>query len=400
VAIFGNGFNSTAGIAKLFVLMVSKGNDGVWCHPDAKYDTDFSGGSGLRPGCAAGEQDFVKLDTGFGARSADARVIAPRVDPMAGKPNGLGTPRVIDIDGNGTADVAYAGDNLGNMWRFDMTATIDMSSPDFSLWTANRIFEATYTYSDSSEMTQPIHNRPLIIEHPTQNEGYIVIFASGSYLTSADRTDTAIQSIYGIWDRLGVPFQVSKTELALQEYTNLFDATFGNVRTLSSNTVDYDLSTTPKKMGWYNDLDAPAVGGDPATDPPEFPGERAVRNLQLRGGLSFVNSIIPRSKTSCTVAAGGFALAFCPGSGGLNCLLNGSIFDLNNDGVFDSADEVLSQVVGATRFEDSVPTDSTFFGGNRVTQLSDQTLELRGTNTMGGVNTGRLSWRRLQEMPE
>ena len=34
-------------------------------------------------------------------------------------PNGIGTPAIIDEDGNGTADLAYAGDLFGNLYRFD-----------------------------------------------------------------------------------------------------------------------------------------------------------------------------------------------------------------------------------------------------------------------------------------
>ena len=35
--------------------------------------------------------------------------------------NGLAAPRPLDVDGNGTADVVYAGDLLGNFWKFDLT---------------------------------------------------------------------------------------------------------------------------------------------------------------------------------------------------------------------------------------------------------------------------------------
>jgi hypothetical protein len=68
---------------------------------------------------------------------------------------------------------------------------------------------------------------------------------------------------------------------------------------------------------------------------------------------------------------------------------------LNNDGDFDSEDAIDDDIVAATRFEDAVPTDATFFGDNRVTQLSDQTLEFRRTNTSAGPNNGRLSWKRV-----
>lgn len=40
----------------------------------------------------------------------------------AGTGNGLAPPRWEDLDGNGTADVAYAGDLQGNVWKFDLSS--------------------------------------------------------------------------------------------------------------------------------------------------------------------------------------------------------------------------------------------------------------------------------------
>ncbi|MBD3647330.1 MAG: hypothetical protein HUJ31_07765, partial [Pseudomonadales bacterium] len=383
---FGNGVNSTSGIAKLFVLFPERGADGTWCHPDSVYNDNLNASDGLRAGCATADQDFYKLDTGFGVANSGSQ---------QGLPNGLGTPRGIDVDANGTIDYAYAGDVRGNFYRFDLSS----SNPDD--WGVTKIFDAVYDVNGDGSVIQrqPILNQPIVIEHPTLEDGYIVIFGTGSYITNEDRTNTDIQTIYGLWDRLGVDL-LEKADLVEQQYTNMVDAEFGNVRTLSSNDVNYtvcavgDTECTDVR-GWYNDLDAVAAGDTQGIDPPEFPGERAIRNFQLRGGLAFVNSVAPRSETSCTNEAGGFALAFCPGTGGINCLGTQGIFDLNNDGLFNEGDEVAGSVVAGTRFEDAVPTDSTFFGGNRVTQLSDASLQIRGTDTTGGANTGRLSWRRL-----
>ncbi|MEC8820293.1 MAG: hypothetical protein VYA08_05330, partial [Pseudomonadota bacterium] len=117
-------------------------------------------------------------------------------------------------------------------------------------------------------------------------------------------------------------------------------------------------------------------------------------NIQMRSGIAFVNSIAPRAAASCESSTGGFALAFCPLTGGANCISDG-VFELNNDGKFDSEDAIGGNIVAGTRFEEAVPTDAAFLGNLRVTQLSDQTLEVRRTNTSGGPNTGRLSWKRI-----
>jgi type IV pilus assembly protein PilY1 len=377
VVIFGNGYNSTAGIAKLFVLFADKGTDGTWCHPDMVYNTSLT--PTALPSECVGKQDFVKIDTGFGV---------PDSGPLLGFPNGLGTPRAIDVDANGTVDYAYAGDVLGNFFRFDLT------SSNFNNWTFTKIFEATYDNNGTTEI-QAITTQPIVVNHPSQTDGFIVIFATGSYITIPDGSDNKIQSIYGLWDRLG-PGLITRSDLGDQFYTNVNDPTFGNVRLLSNNEVDY--SAAGGKKGWFNDLNPVPEGGTPGVDNAEFPGERAIRNLQLKGGLIFVNSVIPRSDASCIDVAGGFALSFCPENGGLACLDDKGIFDLDNDGEFDSNDDVNNRVVAGIRFEDAVPTDSSFIGDERITQLSDKSIDRVKTNTTGGLNTGRLSWKQLDSI--
>ena len=107
-----------------------------------------------------------------------------------------------------------------------------------------------------------------------------------------------------------------------------------------------------------------------------------------------MNSVIPTTSNVCSASAGGFGLAFCPQTGGSDCIDSG-VFDLNNDGAFDSGDFINNAIVAGTIFEDSAPTDAAFVGENRVTQLTDRSLEVTRTNTASSTNTGRLSWRRL-----
>ena len=368
IAVFGNGDNSTAGIAKLFVLFIERGADGNWCHP-SKIHNVVKDGTALPSGCLPTDTDFIKINTGFGVQD--------------GLPNGLGTPRGIDVDSNGTIDYAYAGDTFGNLFRFDL------SDSDWSNWSFTKIFEAAYDDGLGNVTPQPITTQPIVTQHPTEVDGFIVIFATGSYITVPDGTADDIQSLYGNWDRLS-PELIDVDDLVQQRYTNEYNATFGNVRSLSNEEVEY--STSGGKKGWYNHLDVPGVGL-PLTAPAEFPGERAVRNIQLRGGLAFVNSIIPRSPDGCVDVAGGFALSFCPGTGGAVCLGEQGVFDLNNDGAFDDSDKVNDKVVAGTRFEDAVPTDSSFIEDKRITHLSNKTLDATSTNTSRGGNTGRLSWK-------
>ena len=110
----------------------------------------------------------------------------------------------------------------------------------------------------------------------------------------------------------------------------------------------------------------------------------------------FVNTVIPRSITACSVETGGFELAFDPFTGGPG---EKTIFDLNNDGSFNvydnvsDIDDVLNIVTGL-RFDDATPTDSAFIGSRRMTQAGDEIRSI-DTNTGDAPTTGRTSWREI-----
>lgn len=357
VAIFGNGYNSSSadGDAALFIAFIEEGQDGEW---------------------TAG--DFIKITTGYGkAESSDGTT-----------PNGIGGVRGIDIDGNGTVDRIYAGDLQGHLYAFDI------SSSNSSQWSNSSnqrvLFNAEYT-GTSPATVQPITKAPVVISHPSE-AGYIVVFGTGSWMTSDDATTTDIQSIYGIWDDGST--LVDTSYLIEQTFTNQLNTLHGyTVRTLTNNSIAWKNNGGNKKMGWHIDLDVPIAGGASV----EFPGERAVRNMQLRGDYAFVNTVIPRSSTACTTGPGGYQLAFDPTNGGSG---SGTIFDVDADGSFGINDNVGAtagdaNVVTGIRFDDATPADSSFIGSQRVTQLSDQSIESTKTNTGETGSVGRHSWREL-----
>ncbi|MEJ2130293.1 MAG: PilC/PilY family type IV pilus protein, partial [Gammaproteobacteria bacterium] len=379
-AMFGNGYNSTAGIAKLFGLFIEDGVDG-W---------SYSAG------------DFVKLDTAYGAPGVGA--------PNQGYPNGLGTPRLVDVDANGTADLAYAGDLRGNLFRFDLRDTNPAN------WSVTRVFTATHDDSSCSPadaeagichrvLPQPITTQPIAIANPEEAEGFIVILATGSFITVPDGTNAEIQSLYGIWDRLEDAPAITKSDLVEQQLINLVDPEHGHLRTLTNARVDYSPPSTTR--GWFVDFDPerPATDITGASNPddsgnasgPQFPGERGIRNLQLRGGFLFVNTVIPRDDATCLLSPGGFQIAMNPVTGGLGGMREEIAFDLNNDGQFDDYDTVEGIMIAALRFEDAMPTDSAFIGDRRYTQLSNREITVVKTNTSVGERTGRLSWKQLAE---
>jgi type IV pilus assembly protein PilY1 len=381
ISVFGNGYDSTSGIAKLFVLFMDRGLDG-W---------------------ASG--DFVKLDTGVG-------VPAPG-QQHAGFPNALGTPAVVDTDLNGTADLAYAGDLLGNMYRFDI------SDPNPSNWKVTRIFTATY-FDGTTNVLQPITAQPMVIKHPTQ-PGFMVIFGTGSYVTHEDAKSQDIQSIYGIWDRGDVapPTAAADTKsvrLVQQTVTNVVD-TVGTRRVITAVPVNYKPeAASPGVYGWYMDLNMPrattTLAGQPNPDTsgnappaPQYPGERAIRRFIFRDGVILTTTVLPSTgASSCLGTIPGAIMLFDAVTGGNPQF---PVVDFNNDGKIDSGDLV---TVGGAAYAagllfnrgdlDGTLVDPSTMGGEGdsgflfISGGSETTTRL--ITDVNDARKGRLSWRELQ----
>lgn len=350
-AIFGNGYNSTSasGDGTLFIAKLTGHDvDGTW---------DLN-------------TDYYKINTGKGkAESADGVT-----------PNGIGLPRAVDIDGNGTVDYIYAGDLQGNLWRFDLT------SSNTGSWRNASSRQIIYTATDSDGKAQPIVNQPIVVRHPEQ--GVVVVVGTGTWISRDDIASTDIQSMYGIWDGLtNSGYPVSKSELVKQEFTNSIEKVGGfTIRTLSDNAVNY--SRDDDVMGWQLHFDAIAASGNVV----EFPGERAVRKLFLIGNSLLTTTVIPNPALACSTLPGGFLIGLDPLTGGRS--KTSPLFDLNDDGAFDDDDKLSNGTpVSGIRLA-GIPTDPAFIGNRIVIQEHTGNVSGFATN-LEGLNTGRLSWRQL-----
>ena len=88
-AVFGNGYNSPNDHAVLYIVFLDGGQDGTWTR-------------GV---------DYVRIPASGG-------LPAP-----AGAANGLSTPAAVDLDGDFSTDLVYAGDLQGNLWKFDVSSS-------------------------------------------------------------------------------------------------------------------------------------------------------------------------------------------------------------------------------------------------------------------------------------
>ncbi|SMF23422.1 type IV pilus assembly protein PilY1 [Alteromonadaceae bacterium Bs31] len=298
VAIFGNGYNSDDGVARLFILDIVAGKDG-W---------------------AAGDFTILTPDTNFAG-------------PAGGVKNGMGIPRGVDLDENGTVDYVYAGDMRGNLYRFDLTEAGNVVT-DFNTTTAagkqsNNGVEPLFT----AKTGQAITTQPITVRHPEDPSSLIVVATTGSWFLEADDEDTsALHSIYGVWDRLG------STDTQIDPATDLAERTMKNIVVVNdegdNETVRvFDTiaplvwegfapvveGVTPPTtyLGWYLDFNIPkanAASGSAA----QFPGEKAVREMVLQNGFIFVNTVFPQNTSACASILGGATLAFNPELGYLS----------------------------------------------------------------------------------
>ncbi|MFV0511947.1 MAG: pilus assembly protein [Shewanella algae] len=119
-------------------------------------------------------------------------VTAPKSDENT-TANGLSSPRVVDLNADGTTDVVYAGDLKGNMWKFDLT------SPDPAQWKMAFGGIPLYTAVNASKR-QPITAPPSVKANDRGVTGMMVAFTTGRNLTLDDRTDESQQSVYSVLD--------------------------------------------------------------------------------------------------------------------------------------------------------------------------------------------------------
>lgn len=253
--------------------------------------------------------------------------------------NGLSAPRLVDINGDQIPDVAYAGDMLGNLWKFDLT------NKTASNWSVAFSGTPLYVAKDLNGVRQPITTAPGWLFHP--NGGIMVAVGTGRSITVADRTNNQVQTLYGIYDPTPVTATVAnpltnsntitlgtddnsvpagRSQLVQQTVSLTETATASNgdpLWTVSSNPVPY---TGPgAKKGWYMELPVdreaavanmtwvhgllfgiptrvPDVGGDPNVESCEPTGTSGQRYFTI---LNLINGGAPSVAVFETIDAHG-----------------------------------------------------------------------------------------------
>lgn len=128
--------------------------------------------------------------------------------------NGLGAPRLVDLNGDGRIDIAYAGDNLGNLWKFDLT------SSTASNWVVAFGGAPLFTASGPAALNgttrpkvQPISAPPTVRANDRMKTvgtganaknvrvgGMMVAFGTGRNVGRTDPESVDVQTLYSVLD--------------------------------------------------------------------------------------------------------------------------------------------------------------------------------------------------------
>jgi type IV pilus assembly protein PilY1 len=306
-----------------------------------------------------------------------------KIDTGATGGNGLSAPRAADIDNDGTVDYVYAGDLLGNVWKFDLTS----NSPN--AWGVAYGGSPLFTATDESGNAQPITGG-LALSREYGTENIWVTFGTGRMISTND-LDVGLsgtQSLYGLID--DTPVIDSRDDLTERSIVAWGTTSSGrDVRAFEEYAVLPDGS-----RGWFVDLGVPTAG------------ERVVGGPLLYGRVGLYASIIPTEGEGCEPRGAGYLNALDIYTG--TSLANGggtgsaSAFDFDGDGsgdndTFTNADGD-SFVIGSIDLELGMPTDPRRIGGTVVICGSGgvcEDPELADPPGGGGGQPQRLSWREL-----
>ncbi|GAC1620868.1 MAG: PilC/PilY family type IV pilus protein [Nevskia sp.] len=316
-AIVGSGYNNTeadgrvgSGRAALFIIFLDGPGSTGW------------GASGTR---------YVKLSTPAGS---------------ALSANGLATPAAVDTDGDGMIDSIYAGDQLGNLWRFDVGDSAAANWKVAYATTASPDGAPLFVAKDAANAVQQITARPevgynLLASDPTNatSPKLVVYFGTGRYLASGDNNAVGqqTQTFYGIFDSFSATAPATtRSKLQRQRILQQVTTGTGSYRVTSNETLDPAVS-----RGWY--LDLYNTGDDTVTDPGAANlGERQVSTPILRGGRIIFTTLIP-SADPCDFGGSGWLMELDARSGKR---LPVSPIDTSNSQTVDAGDNVVVAALG------------------------------------------------------
>lgn len=231
--------------------VISKLDDGTWTVAFG------SGYNNVSPGDGKGRLFVVNAATG-----AILRNIATTAGGTT-TPSGLSKINVwVKALNDNTAQRFYAGDLLGNVWRFDVDDKVLPHKAAMQL----------AQMQDASGTPQPITTEPKLREYDKQP---VVVVATGRYLGRDDIDDTQVQSIAAIRDPLtATGWGAVRTNTA--KFKKVTITKSGTTASGAAVTVDWATDG-----GWWADF---PTAGERVAMPMEWDGARLLAATTLPSG--------------------------------------------------------------------------------------------------------------------
>lgn len=330
------------------------------------------------------------------------------------RPNGIATLSPVDVNNDHITDYIYAPDLLGNVWKLDVRAS-SASSWGFAFGSSTSpkpFFRAQNAANENQSITTALD----VAMHPASS-GQMLYFGTGKYLEPSDvgQSHYPTQSFYGVWDRNSSNWnEITRNHLLQQSIVE--ETTHDNgadVRLTSDHSMQwYSGSGTPANaatqgyLGWYLDL-YNTQSGNTANK-----GERVVADPVLRSDRIVFSAMSP-SSDPCDLGGESWLMELNSASGGRVQI---PTFDLNDDGVFTTADNQTvtgggSTVVGGIKSEVGILTTPVILQNNNTNYAGEgnanSASELKFiSGSSGEIQTvlesrpishvGRQSWRQIQ----
>jgi len=428
----GNSLGKTFGTPQIRKFHNATGSG----NPDTSWGAVFGNGSGSYNGDAgifvmiannSGQPTFYYLSTGVGART--------------GSPNGIYYVTPADLDGDHVTDYVYAGDLLGNVWRFDLT------NSDPTQWAVTSVSGSAMTgtgagtpiYSTGSASI-PITTKVVVASiASTATPRVLVEFGTGRQTPFNNNTPanyaTSQQYLIGIWDwnlsnwnsmshvkyaslsGSSAPSAISgglsgNTVLQSQSVKNTYDTSdvlssssvqIGTqyfYETISNNTISWaDTSTTStKQFGWYLGLSSgygnprDPNGLQASTTVPSAAKiyEQVIFNPTLQNGAFLVNTTIPPTTLMAlcsSTLAGGWTMAINPATGG--AFTNSFFGNANHQFISIGGDSVSGVALSGTGSPSVVIAGTNTY---LVTQTTSGSGAISQINPPAGSKGSRLTW--------
>lgn len=275
--------------------------------------------------------------------------------------NGLATPGIVDSDGDGKVDYVFAGDLLGNVWKFDLRNTLSGNWP-----TPTRFFTAKDHLGNAQPITTQITTAINYLQDDPNAGKRFIFFGTGAYFRAGDINDKSRQSWYGLVDGASIS---ARSELRQRTIQSTLTADGKPARAFGEATTN-DMAG---KRGWYLDW----------LTPPSFldVGERMVTPsvmYRLTEPTLIGSSITPDATDPCQPGGTGYVNAINAFTGGS---LEESFFIVNNVSG--------SGVVGSLDIGIGMPSQPALvISDNGAGQLIVGGSGDTGTSGTGGSNVG------------